>query len=115
LYGGERFVEQFLAIPLFVQTATPTHSGGVVNRDRTYGGGALRYFTDIGSVKLSAGIEHERMDERRRGFLNEFGVAGALRRDEDNRVTSTDFFAQAEWRLAERWSLHGGARHSRVR
>ena len=115
LYGGERFVEQFLAIPLFVQTATPTHSGGVVNLDRTYGGGALRYFTDIGSVKLSAGIEHERMDERRRGFLNEFGVAGALRRDEDNRVTSTDFFAQAEWRLAERWSLHGGARHSRVR
>ena len=115
LYGGERFVEQFLAIPLFVQTGTPTHSGGVVNLDRTYGGGALRYFTDIGPVKLSAGIEHERMDERRRGFLNEFGVAGALRRDEDNRVTSTDFFAQAEWRLAERWSLHGGARHSRVR
>ena len=115
LYGGERFVEQFLAIPLFVQNASPTHSGGVVNLDRGYGGGALRYSTDLAAVKLSVGIEHERMDERRRGFNNENGVAGVLRRDEDNEVTSTDVYAQAEWRFTERWSLHGGARHSRVR
>jgi len=115
LYGGERFVEQFLAIPLFVQNASPTHSGGVVNLDRTYGGGALRYSTDLAAVRLSVGIEHERMDERRRGFNNENGLAGVLRRDEDNQVTSSDVYAQAEWRFAERWSLHGGARHSQVR
>jgi iron complex outermembrane receptor protein len=115
LYGGERFVEQFLAIPLFVQNASPTHSGGVVNLDRGYGGAALRYFADIAGVTLSVGIEHERMDERRRGFNNENGVVGILRRDEDNEVTSTDVYAQAEWRLAERWSLHGGLRQSRVR
>ncbi len=115
LYGGERFVEQFLAIPLFVQTGSPTHSGGVVNLDRTYGGGALRYFTDIARVRLSAGVEHERMGERRRGFINNLGVAGDLRRDEDNEVTSTDVYAQAEWRMSERWSLHAGLRHSRVR
>ena len=114
LYGGERFVEQFLAIPLFVQSA-PTHSGGVVNLDRAYGGGALRYSSDIGAVRLSVGVEHERMDERRRGFINNDGVAGELKRDEDNEVTSTDVYAQAEWRFTERWSLHGGARHSRVR
>jgi iron complex outermembrane receptor protein len=114
LYGGERFVEQFLAIPLIFQ-APATHSGGVVNLDRVYGGGALRYFTDIGAVRLSVGVEHERMEERRRGFLNNLGVAGELKRDEDNEVTSTDVYAQAEWRLAERWSLHGGLRQSRVR
>ena len=114
VYGGERFVEQFLAIPLFVQNGSPTHSGGVVNLDRTYGGGALRYSTDISRVRLSAGIEHERMEERRRGFNNENGVVGILRRDEDNEVASTDVYAQAEWRVAERWSLHGGLRHSRV-
>jgi iron complex outermembrane receptor protein len=112
LYGGERFVEQFLAF----RGATPLLSaGGVVNLDRSYGGGALRYSTELGSVRLSAGLEHERMEERRRGFVNEFGVAGAPRRDEDNAVRSTDLYAQAEWRLAERWSLHGGVRHSRVR
>jgi iron complex outermembrane receptor protein len=112
LYGGERFVEQFLAF----RGATPLLSaGGVVNLDRSYGGGALRYSTEVGRVRLSAGLEHERMEERRRGFVNEFGIAGAPRRDEDNAVRSTDFYAQAEWRLAERWSLHGGVRHSRVR
>ena len=114
VYGGERFVEQFLSIPVPTQNL-PRHSGGVVNLDRSYGGGALRYFTEIGAVKLSAGVEHDLMEERRRGFINDFGVAGGLKRDEDNEVTSTDLYVQAEWRLAERWSLHGGARHSRVR
>jgi iron complex outermembrane receptor protein len=111
VYGGERFVEQFLSFA----GGTGLSSGGVVNLDRSYGGGALRYFTELGALKLSAGVEHERMDERRRGFVNNNGVAGALRRDEDDEVTSTDTYVQAEWRFAERWALHGGARHSRVR
>lgn len=114
LYGGQRFVEQFLAIPLATQTATPTHSGGVVNLDRNFGGGALRYFTELGQVRLSAGVEREAMEERRRGFLNVNGVAGDLRRDEDNEVKSLDFFAQGEWKATERLSLHAGARRSRV-
>ena len=113
-YGGERWVEQYLAIPLATQNA-PTHSGGVVNLDRGYGGGALRYFTDTGALRLSLGLEHEAMSERRRGFINNLGIASALKRDEDNEVTSTDLYAQAGWQLSERWSVHGGARHSRVR
>ncbi|HVL36571.1 MAG TPA: TonB-dependent receptor [Burkholderiales bacterium] len=113
LYGGERFVEQFLAFR--GAPPPPTVSGGVVRLDRSFAGGALRYFTRAGALRLSAGLEHERMSERRRGFVNEFGVAGALRRDEDNEVAANDMYAQAEWQLSERWSLHGGARHSRVR
>ncbi len=112
VYGGTRWVEQYLAIPLMFQAA-PTHSGGVVQLDRGYRGGALRYSTGE-TVRFSVGAEHERMDERRRGFLNLNGVAGELKRDEDDEVTSTDFYAQAEWKLAERWSLHGGLRTSRV-
>jgi iron complex outermembrane recepter protein len=111
-YGGTRWVEQFLAIPLFVQAA-PTHSGGVIQLDRGYGGGALRFSTGE-TVRLSLGVEYERMDERRRGFINNNGTAGALKRDEDDAVASTDAYAQAEWRLAKRWSLHGGLRASRV-
>jgi iron complex outermembrane receptor protein len=113
VYGGSRWVEQYLAIPLDTQNQ-PTHSGGVVQLDRGYGGGALRAFTGWRDVRLSLGLEHEAMSERRRGFLNESGVQGALKRDEDNEVTSTDLYAQAEWRITERWSAHGGARHSRV-
>jgi iron complex outermembrane receptor protein len=112
LYGGERWVEQYLAIPVGVQNA-PTHSGGVVQLDRGYGGGALRFSTgDV--VRFSTGIEHERMEERRRGFVNNNGTAGALRRDEDDEVTSTDLYAQGEWRFAERWTAHAGVRRSKV-
>src|SRR5687768_7453945 len=94
-YGGTRWVEQFLAIPLVFQSA-PTHSGGVVQLDRTYGGGALR-FTTGETFRVSVGAEYERMDERRRGFINNNGTAGALKRDEDDVVSSTDLYAQAEW------------------
>jgi iron complex outermembrane recepter protein len=111
VYGGDRWVEQYLAF----SGVTLTSSGGVVQLDRNFGGGALRYATEQGSFRLSAGLEHEAMDERRRGFVNESGVAGALRRDEDDRATSTDAYLQGEWKLAERWSAHGGVRASRVR
>ena len=32
----------------------------------------------VSSMHAPVGIEHERMEERRRGFVNEFGVAGAV-------------------------------------
>jgi len=113
LYSGQRAVQQFLAIPVATQNA-PTHSGGIVDLDRSYGGGALRWFRTLGTVRLAAGAEYDAMYERRRGFINNNGVIGALKRDEDNTVNSTALYAQAEWKFAERWALHGGARHTRV-
>lgn len=114
-WGGTRDVGQFLAFP----GDTPaTTSGGVVNLDRTFGGAALRLFTDTSlggwPLRIATGLEYERMAERRKGFVNNNGVAGALRRDEDNVVASTGLFAQGEWRFAERWSAHAGLRTSRV-
>jgi iron complex outermembrane recepter protein len=111
VYGGSRWVEQYLG---FAGGAPPpTTSGGVVQLDRGYGGGALRFST--GEVlRVSLGAEYERMEERRKGFVNDNGVQGELRRNEDDSVWSTDFYAQAEWRFAERWSAHGGVRASRV-
>jgi iron complex outermembrane receptor protein len=54
------------------------------------------------------------MDEHRRGFINQFGSRGALKRDQDDEVWSADVFAIGEWTLGPRWVLTGGARHSRV-
>jgi len=112
VYGGSRWVEQYLAIPLAAQNA-PTSSGGVVQLDRGYSGGALRFFTGE-TVRLALGAEYDRMDERRRGFINNNGTGGALKRDEDDEVWSTDLYAQLQWNFAERWSVHGGVRTSRV-
>src|SRR5437660_275343 len=113
LYGGQRNVQQLLAIPVPTQNAA-THSGGVVDLDRNYGGGALRWFGSLSGVRLSAGLERDAMYERRKGYINNNGAIGALKRDEDNSVVSTDLYAQAEWKFADRWALHGGARASRV-
>ena len=111
LYAGQREVLQFLGFAGDFGLS----SGGVVDLDRTYAGGALRFFIESSpSLKFSLGAEYDRMDEHRRGYVNDFGEQGALRRDEDDVVDSTDFYAQAEWRFAERWSAHGGARTSRV-
>jgi len=113
LYAGQRSVQQFLAIPVNIQSGA-NHSGGIVNLDRDYGGSALRYFHAFSSVKLAVGVERDTMYERRKGYINNNGVIGILKRDEQNTVASTDYYAQAEWKLAERWALHGGLRHSHV-
>jgi len=114
LYGGERAVEQYLAIPVATQLAA-THSGGIVNLDRDYGGGALRWFGRLSELDLSIGVERDNLYERRKGYVNNNGVQGALKRDEDNTVSSTDLYAQAEWKPAERWILNAGVRSSEVK
>lgn len=122
VYGGTRGVGQFLAIPVAVQ-ANPLNSGGVVDLDSDYGGGELRVAGDTmlagRALQWTAGAGWEGLRQQRRGYQNfvgsQLGVRGALRRDERNRVASLDQFAQADWRLAERWSLLAGLRHSRVR
>jgi len=116
-YTGDRQVTQYLAIPLFVQAA-PTSSGAVVDLDRGYTGLGMRW-TREGQlsgrrIMLSAGVDYDRMAERRRGFINNNGVSGALKRDEDDKVSNTDFYAQAEWQAMRQLGLFAGARHSRV-
>jgi iron complex outermembrane receptor protein len=111
---GTRDVRQYLGFP----GTGLLSSGGVVDLGRGFGGVALRAFGDrqMGNwpMRISVGLEYERMDERRRGFENNDGVAGAPKRDEDDIVTGTGVYAQGEWRFAERWLAHAGLRATRV-
>ena len=117
LFAGHRDVRQYLAIPLATQ-AGPTHSGGVVDLDRGYGGGSLRLTREARlfgrPVTLNFGGEWERMLERRQGFLNNNGHVGAQKRNEDNTATASGAYAQGEWRFAERWIGIAGIRANRV-
>ena len=117
VYGGDRQVTQYLAIPLVNQNAA-TSSGAVVDLDRGYGGVGLRWThatTLAGApVTASVGADYDRQAERRQGYINNLGVAGALKRDEDDTVDSTGVYAQAEWRFAPRWNFLAGLRYSRV-
>ncbi|MFA7666549.1 MAG: TonB-dependent receptor [Burkholderiaceae bacterium] len=113
-YIGDRQVRQFLAF----SGAAPGASGGVVDLDRAFGGLGAQWTRSLplawGPANLTVGVEYDRMGERRRGFVNESGVAGELRRNEMNTVWNFDQYAIAEWWFAERWRLAGGVRHSRV-
>ena len=118
LYLGDRQVRQYQSIPLAVQSA-PTASGGVVDLERSFGGASLNWIRDTSlagrALAFTGGIERETMHERRRGYLNNFGDMGALKRDEDDAVESTNLFAQADWRFVERMSATLGLRRTLVK
>src|SRR5205085_2312835 len=71
LYLGGRDLANALATPLAAQTS-PTSSGGIVQFERLYGGGAAQLTHRIGldadrSVQLTGGVEWDRMREDRQG------------------------------------------------
>ncbi|HEY4292409.1 TonB-dependent receptor [Luteibacter sp.] len=122
-YYGQRGVTQYLSIPIATQLSQPGNSGGVVDLDNEYGGGDARWTwhdTLAGRpFELAAGVAYDNQEQHRQGYENfvgdTLGVRGAKRRDEIDRVFDFDQYAQATWRVADDWTLMGGARHSDVR
>jgi iron complex outermembrane receptor protein len=119
VYLGERNLFNALGIPLAPQLAD-THSGGIVRFDRNYSGlGAQlshRITLDEGrALRLTGGIEYDRMRENRQGYINNAGVEGTLKRDERNVVDNRDAYVQASVDLHRDWTLTGGARSIDVR
>ena len=118
---GSRRIEQYLSVPVAAQS-NPLSGGGVVDLDRDYWGLDARWrWSDafrVTGLALTAGFERQVSDEHRRGYENfvgtELGVKGALRRDEDDRASSGDEYAQLEWTPGSRWHAHVGLRHSGV-
>lgn len=120
-YAGQRSVTQYQSIPSAAQS-NPKHSGGIIEFDRDFSGIASRWIGRYqlagGKLTTTVGLDYEQFTDQRRGYANyigtsQFGVKGALRRNETDRVVSFDQYAQAEWQ-GERWGFSGGLRHSRV-
>ncbi|SEM44706.1 iron complex outermembrane recepter protein [Luteibacter sp. UNCMF331Sha3.1] len=122
-YYGRRDVLQYLSIPVATQASQPGNSGGVVDLGSEYGGGDARWTwrdTVAGRpFEVAVGIAYDNQSQHRQGFNNfagaTLGVRGDKRRDEIDRVFDVDQYAQATWRVADDWTLMGGARHSDVR
>jgi iron complex outermembrane receptor protein len=114
-YGGARTVRQYLAL----SGVGVSSSGGVADLDRDYGGIDARVEQRMriagAPLTLTAGVAYDRQHERRRGFVNNSGNLGDLRRDEDDTVSNRDVYAQAEWHVLPAVSVLGGARYSDVR
>ncbi len=122
VYSGTRSTEQFQAIPTGAQ-GSPLHPGGVISLGRDYEGADLRWTwrsqTLATPLTIVAGLSGDWLYEQRQGYQNFIGattgVKGALRRDENNDVSSIDQYLQANWQFAPRWTLNAGVRHSRVK
>ncbi len=116
-YVGSRSNEQFLAVPLANQQVASS-SGGVSSLDRQFGGGAVRWTRRQewleGPFTWTAGVDYDASSESRQGYINNLGVSGALKRDEDNDVTNFGAYLQAEWQFLPRWSLSAGVRYTKV-
>ena len=119
LYGGTRTLDNALSIPLAAQTSA-TSAGGIVAFERGYSGLGLTltHRVPLGAsraLRLTAGIELDTMNEDRRGYLNNGGVQGALKRNEHNTVDNRDAFAQAAWEFDGGLTATAGLRASRVK
>lgn len=120
-YVGQRSTIQYQSIPKSVQQSSIKQSGGIIDFDRDFAGGSARWIGRFqlagGKLTTTVGVDYEQSTDDRRGYENfigtTLGVKGALRRLEEDRVSSFDQYAQAEWQ-GERWTFSGGVRHSHV-
>jgi len=120
-YGGNRDVIQYQAFSKAFQ-APASHSGGVVDFSREFYGASINYLLvnrfAAGVLRTTFGFDYDRSSDDRSGYENfignQFGVRGALRRDEQDVVSNTDPYVQTEWQSGD-WVASAGLRHSRVK
>ena len=89
------------------QPAAGEPGRGVIDFDRDYSGLDARLAWRWQGISLVAGLSTEQQSESRQGYENfvrdgddlRLGVTGALRRNELNRIRSSDVYAQVEFEL----------------
>ncbi|MCP1625138.1 iron complex outermembrane receptor protein [Pseudomonas nitroreducens] len=121
LYAGQRSVVQYLSIPRGV-VSNAQRGGGVVDFDREFHGGTLRWIQPVhgvpGELTVTTGVDYDRSEDDRKGFQNfsgdQLGVKGELRRNENDIATSLDPYVQARWELGN-WTFDAGLRHSTMK
>lgn len=96
----------------------PFNGGGIVEFDRfVYGLGAQYRLGDVlpSGWDLAFGVDLDRQDDDRRRFNNENGSYGDLSLEQQEQVSSSAVYTQAQYALNDRWSLSAGLRYDEVR
>ena len=112
LWQSERAITQYLG---FAGDAI-SGSGGVVDLARDFSGinGTITRSLNFLSwpTEISIGAELAQMQDDRRGYVNEFGTAGDVRRDETGEVESRDIYSLIRLNPSETLMLYTGVRHT---
>ncbi|MDO8344323.1 MAG: TonB-dependent receptor [Cellvibrio sp.] len=112
LWQGERAITQYLG---FAGDAI-SGSGGVIDLQRDFSGingtitRSLNFFS--WPAEISFGAELAQMQDDRRGYVNDFGTAGDLRRDETGEVESRDIYSLIHFNPSEKLMLYTGVRQT---
>jgi iron complex outermembrane receptor protein len=114
-YGGTRQVRQYLALA----GTGPTSSGGVTDLGNGFGGVdarlSVRFSLADRPGAITFGANYESQHQQRRGYVNNEGTMGDLRRDETDTVDNTDGYLQIEYAPLDALSVLAGLRYSDVR
>ncbi len=112
-WHGRRNVDQWLPF----EGRGIESSGAVIDLQRDFTGVQANYRHNARladrPLLVTLGISVERMEDTRRGYVNESGISGDLRRDEVGTVDSDDLFSIVEWQPTQAIRILGGLRHSR--
>ncbi|HET8817046.1 MAG TPA: TonB-dependent receptor [Pseudidiomarina sp.] len=110
-WRGWRDIEQYLPFP----GSDLTSSGAVIDLRRAFTGVDAAVTTAINdAVKLTIGGAWADQQDRRLGYVNDFGTRGEVRRDELGTVTNQSLFALAEWQATQTLTLQTGLRYNEV-
>lgn len=108
---GKRDIEQFLSFAGDDENS----SGAVIDLSRDFSGVNVRLARQLGTLEWSAGVELAQMQDHRKGFVNEQGTAGELKRDEVGRVQNRDVYSALLWQPTNHWTLQAGGRYNTVK
>lgn len=114
LWQGSRAVEQYLPFT----GADPTSSGAVIDLQRDFRGidAAVNTFFDVAQpLQASFGVTLSEQQDRRYGYVNNFGERDELRRDEQGDVTNKAAYSLWQWQPADAWQLIAGVRYSQLK
>lgn len=115
LWSGDRHIQQYLA----QKGDAIANSGGVVDLNRNFNGGNGNYTWDFKfsnqPASFTLGGEWSSMNDRRKGFVNNSGIAGDLRRNELDEADNRDGYALLQWQATDKWQWLLGARQSQVK
>ncbi|HET7307257.1 MAG TPA: TonB-dependent receptor [Gammaproteobacteria bacterium] len=106
---GSRRVIQFLPFG----GAGANSGGAVVDLHNRSGGGDVHWTHQGGFYTITGGADYQRLHQARKGFVNDHGEEGALRRNEDDVSAQTGEYVQGRIEF-DPWRLFAGVRHSRV-
>ena len=115
VYAGNHSIEQFLPF----SGSFAASGGGVVDLNRKFGGLTAQYIHHmrIAGIKaqLVAGFDYEYEDEHRKGYVNNFGTIGALRRNENDTARTIAEYAELVLHPVSRLRIDAGIRHDQNR